>query len=384
MIVEGILRKWILPNFQTYIYFIKDFLLILIYSYAIKHNVLFNKNYSKLFIFFIIIISLYGLIGYQLDFQGILSYLLGLRSYWLYVPLALIAVNLFEIDDVKKFIKINIYFIIPYFILILCQSFSDDTSIINSGFNSLVMNPERPSAYFTYTTQNTFYFTFLFCCLFSKIIITSNFTTKKYIYYTILIFMMISSMILLKSRAVYLFIFVILIYVFLTTLFLNENNKLKIKKLTIIMIVTPLLFQLSQNIYKKDFDFSAKRINSDTYYQMKMVKEYKDVKIPLMHHFVKDPNLLNIFGFCKKYSSICRIVDEIYIVPTISDALKYGAGIGAGTSAVTAFKKGTSFPLGEAENHRVIMELGYYVGVLFVLIKYLMVIFFHILFLLKD
>ena len=151
MIFEGVLRKWILPNFEIYIYFVKDFLLIFIYFYAIKHNFLFNKTYSKLFIFFIIIISLYGLIGYQLDFQGILSYLLGLRSYWLYAPLALIMVHVFDIDDVKKFLKINLYSIFPYFILILFQSYSSDTSIINSGFNSMVTTPDRPSGFFTYT-----------------------------------------------------------------------------------------------------------------------------------------------------------------------------------------------------------------------------------------
>jgi hypothetical protein len=384
MIFEGVLRKWILPNFEIYIYFVKDFLLIFIYFYAIKHNFLFNKTYSKLFIFFIIIISLYGLIGYQLDFQGILSYLLGLRSYWLYAPLALIMVHVFDIDDVKKFLNINLYSIFPYFILILFQSYSSDTSIINSGFNSTVQNPERPSGYFTYTTQNTYYLSFIFACLYSKISITSNLTVKKFIYYLILIFMLLSVMILLRSRAVYLFIFVTLFYSFLTILFYAKNNYSKLKKLIIIGIITPLLFLLTQNIFKEAYSFSAKRINTDTYIEMTIVKEYQNMKIPFLFYSKDNNQKITVIEFCEKYSSLCRIINEIYFIPVISESSLYGAGIGAGTSAVTAYTENTSFMLGEVENNRVIMELGYYVGTLFVLLKYFMVLLFHILFFSKN
>ena len=39
MILEGILRKWIFPNFHIQIYFIKDFFLIIIYLLAIKYKI---------------------------------------------------------------------------------------------------------------------------------------------------------------------------------------------------------------------------------------------------------------------------------------------------------------------------------------------------------
>ena len=84
MILEGILRKWIFPNFHIQIYFIKDFFLIIIYLLAIKYNFLFKKKYSKYFILFIIITTLYGLIGYdfnKIDFlwKGTFSFL-GLEN----------------------------------------------------------------------------------------------------------------------------------------------------------------------------------------------------------------------------------------------------------------------------------------------------------------
>ena len=170
MVLEGVLRKWILPDFQVQIYFLKDFFLVIIYFLALKYNFLFKTKYSKFFLIFIIIISLYGSIGYVFNLEGILSFILGTRSYWLYAPLTLIIIHLFKQDDLIKFFKINLFFVFPYFLLTLIQAFSSDTSIINSGFNFAVLTPERPSGYFTYTTQNTFYFIFLCICYFISLL----------------------------------------------------------------------------------------------------------------------------------------------------------------------------------------------------------------------
>ena len=47
MILEGVLRKWILPDFHIQIYFIKDFFLMIIYLLALKYNFLFKKTPKK-------------------------------------------------------------------------------------------------------------------------------------------------------------------------------------------------------------------------------------------------------------------------------------------------------------------------------------------------
>ena len=75
MILEGILRKWIFPGLSTQIYFIKDILLIIIYSIALRYNLIFQSTYSKIFIFFIVLISLFGFMGYNYNFNGIISYI---------------------------------------------------------------------------------------------------------------------------------------------------------------------------------------------------------------------------------------------------------------------------------------------------------------------
>ena len=54
-----------------------------------------------------------------------------------------------------------------------------------------------------------------------------------------------------------------------------------------------------------------------------------------------------------------------------------------GGSILPGKYKGKEFPLGEAENHRIVNELGYVIGTLFVLAKFILVLIIHILFLFK-
>lgn len=115
MILEGILRKWIFPSLSTQIYFVKDIFLIIIYLIALKYNLIFKLKYSKLFIVFIIVISLFGFIGYDLSKNGIISYILGLRSYWLFLPLFLIIVHVYHKNDLIKLFRLNLYLVLPFF-----------------------------------------------------------------------------------------------------------------------------------------------------------------------------------------------------------------------------------------------------------------------------
>ena len=58
----------------------------------------------------------------------------------------------------------------------------------------------------------------------------------------------------------------------------------------------------------------------------------------------------------------------------------FGEGLGAGTTAVAIIKKVDFFALGESENHRILRELGYLFGIIFLTIKYLFVIFLNFMF----
>ena len=377
MICEGVLRKWIFPNFNIQIYFIKDFFLILIYALAFKNKFLFNSKFSRYATLFVITISLYGLFGYGLNnFNSVVYYLLGIRSYWLYFPLFLIVLHLITLEDVIKFFKFNIICILPYFFLIYFQSIMPDDSIINSGRNQLVFNPERPSGYFTFTTQNTFYFIFLSISLYFYVLNLNKIPLKKICLISFLNFLLFSILILLKSRAVYIFLLGSLVYCFIFLIYSNEKYNLKKIKLSFFILIIPATFFICSKVYTTQFDFSVKRINTDTYYELSLVKNHGDNKL-----FKSN---LTVRAFCEKQSSICRIANEIYFFSQLQKASKSGKGIGSGTSAVAAVKKENNFALGEAENHRIIHELGTIVGSFYVIFKYIFVVLMNIIFIFKH
>ena len=170
-------EKMVFPIFSNEIYFIKDILLIIIYALALKQNLIFNTKYSKIFVFIILLISLYGFFGYEFNKNGIVSYFLGLRSYWLYLPLTLIVINVFDKNDLIKFFKLNLYFVLPYFVLIILQAKLPESSILNSGYQGNLFNPERPSAILLILLRTHIIF-FLFLC-FCSFILSKKELTKK-------------------------------------------------------------------------------------------------------------------------------------------------------------------------------------------------------------
>jgi len=381
MILEGVLRKWIFPSLSTQIYFVKDIFLIIIYLIALKYDLMFKLKYSKLFIVFIIAISLFGFIGYDLSKNGIISYILGLRSYWLFLPLFLIIVHLYNKNDLIKLIKLNLYLILPYFLLIYLQSYLPVTSFLNSGFDGTLLSPERPSAFFTYTTQNIYYFLFLFFSLCSFILDKKELPAKDLIYLSILNFLLISIMILLKTRSVYFYVFSTIFYSTFFLILSNLDIKLKLKKIFLILIISYASFIVtSEYIFIEKYNYSTNRMNTDVAEEYDFVKDYKDKIIKksssdsdkIASDSDKIASATTIYDFCIKYSTPCRIINMLYIYPAIRDSSLFGEGIGSGTKAVVIFNKiKRSFYLGELDNKRTIMELGYIVGLFLVTIKML-------------
>ena len=372
MICEGILRKWLFPSLYKEIYFLKDFFLIIIYYLAFKYNYLFESKISKILTMFIIITSFFGMMGYNLNKIDILSYVLGCRSYWLFAPLALIVMHVFTFQDIKKFTIINLYFILPYYALIVFQSYQPVEAIINSGFFSIVNTSDRPSAYFTYITQNLYFFIFLLSIFLSYFINESFYSKKKYIFFLFLNFFLMGIMILLKSRASYFYTIVIVSYACYITLINHKNNLLKLKKLLLIIVLTPIFFNLNIHIFNEQYKISKVRMNTDDASNFILVQDKKVYKVANKE--------FNLYQFCIKNSSICRVLNEIYFIPSIKEASMFGEGIGAGTTTVAIIKKVDFFALGEAENHRILGELGYLFGTAFLTIKYLFVIFLNFMF----
>ena len=62
-------------------------------------------------------------------------------------------------------------------------------------------------------------------------------------------------MILLKSRAVYVYTFAIVIYSSYINFVSNESKSLKFKKLIIILILTPIFFNVNASLFEKQIAY---------------------------------------------------------------------------------------------------------------------------------
>jgi hypothetical protein len=131
LILEGVARKWILPQASQYIYFIKDIVLIGAYIkyFLIEKNKI-KKHPLNILIYFLAIWSFVQAFNPSLG-SSIVG-LFGLRGYLLYIPLFWIVTDLFPTKmELYKFIRNYSLLIIPVCLLAVAQFFSPPSSPLN-------------------------------------------------------------------------------------------------------------------------------------------------------------------------------------------------------------------------------------------------------------
>jgi hypothetical protein len=132
-ILEGVLRKWVLPQASELIYFFKDLFLIIAYlnyyrspdpKYPFRSN---SFNISLL--------ALFAWCFFQIFTPGLGSPLLGLfglKTYFLYIPLMWLLPSLFQsVEELYRFLCNFLILVIPVAILAIIQYFSPVDSPIN-------------------------------------------------------------------------------------------------------------------------------------------------------------------------------------------------------------------------------------------------------------
>lgn len=174
VVIEGALRKWVLPQASQLIYFLKDFVLIGAYL----RYFLLSPVQTRLFIQKPLILILVGCMavwgGMQAFNPSLGSPVIGLfgfKSYFLYVPLVWMVPQMFSTEEkLYKFIRSYLLLLIPVCILAIAQFFSPPTSplnvyawgedgpaVVSSGLGTV-----RVTGTFSYLTG---YATYLLACL---------------------------------------------------------------------------------------------------------------------------------------------------------------------------------------------------------------------------
>ena len=136
-IFEGSIRKYLLPQFGQYIFFIRDPFLIYAYLLATRFG-LWPRN-SLLFRLSILMgllgVLLFGVqaaTGPASELRLLLG-VYGWRSYFLYAPLAFLVGAQFHREDIARFAKLTLALAVPIAALVALQFFSPVNAPINVG-----------------------------------------------------------------------------------------------------------------------------------------------------------------------------------------------------------------------------------------------------------
>ena len=134
LILEGTLRKWILPQFSDVLLIIRDPVVIAIYLLAIKAKV-FPRNAYVLFLaiiaFLSCLVSLLVLQPYLSIQPLVLVTGYGFRSNFLHLPLIFVIGKVMDEDDVKKLGKWVLLGLIPMCVLLAVQFSSAPDAFVN-------------------------------------------------------------------------------------------------------------------------------------------------------------------------------------------------------------------------------------------------------------
>ena len=164
ILLEGVLRKWLLNPVQQPLTLIRDPVLAIIYvqywGYKGWRLPLWTVAIAlalALFLSMILIQSAYY------DF-GADVYAIGIRNYIVYVPLAFVMREIYKRDELNRILRIFLYTTIPVAILTLLQFYSPVSSPINKaldnsieGIFQVVDGVVRPYGPFTFTLAQATY-----------------------------------------------------------------------------------------------------------------------------------------------------------------------------------------------------------------------------------
>lgn len=129
-LIEGGLRRWVLPEFSNQLLLIRDPLVILIYLMAIYKKV-FPVN---LFIVCSVILSVICFVNAMVFGHGnLIVGIYGLRCDFLHVPLIFVMARVLRREDLLNMAKMGVYLAIPYGPLLVAQFYSPQSAWINRG-----------------------------------------------------------------------------------------------------------------------------------------------------------------------------------------------------------------------------------------------------------
>lgn len=166
-LIEGPLRKWFLPNLAGPITLLRDPFVLALYAYCFANGLIWTRGFAQVWLGFAAIVSIFGLVQYGIAGHSAAGWVLGVRTYWLYMPLAFVVAKSFEPKDVQSFIRMVMLIAIPYSSLMAMQYSASSLAFVNLGVGGdtegavrVTSDIFRPFGLFTHSGPNLQYTVF--------------------------------------------------------------------------------------------------------------------------------------------------------------------------------------------------------------------------------
>lgn len=174
MLVEGPLRKWALPGLSGPLVLLRDPFALALYAYCFANGLIWMRGLAGAWLALGWITAMLGLAQYMVNGYGFEGWMLGVRTYWLYMPLAFVVARAFEPEDVHRLLRWILIIAVPYSLLVATQYNAPPFAFVNQGVakdtSAAVRVAEgifRPFGLFTYTGPNVQYTTFTVAIFFA-------------------------------------------------------------------------------------------------------------------------------------------------------------------------------------------------------------------------
>lgn len=349
MIFEGVLRKWVAPSLSSFIFFIKDPFLLYVYIQALIWGFYYRSLAFLFFLFVSFLIILLSLFNIFFQPEGVVIYLYGVRNYIFYLPLIFVIPYFFDRKDFLNVARWSVILVIPAVVLSMVQYFSPPSAYINKGiadegFVFLVAEGiVRPYGFFTFTMGHVLFVSSIFV-----FILTFYFTRLKLLggklepYFWVLVLVSFSLIFFTTgSRSVYAYaLLVVMLLFFMNLIFSRKGVTKKIVNLLLACFIAIFVFTFTDS-FQIMIERNSSAIDSEG--------------SPLMRA------LASLFMFLEFYE----------------ETPLFGHGVGSGTNAAAVLLRGSTeqgmgFLLAEDEWSRIVLELGYVVGGIFILFRIFM------------
>ncbi|MGZ9158270.1 MAG: hypothetical protein ACXW36_05340 [Nitrospira sp.] len=342
MLVEGPLRKWFAPELATPIYFLRDPIVVFLYAYCLHGRLIVFDGWVRTWFIFAAVVSLIGIIPYMLESVDGRAWVLGVRTYWLYMPLAFVLASTFGRTDFLRFLRWNIVLAIPYAALIIAQYRSLPSAWINmaiggdEGVVTLTRDMVRPNGLFTYTGQNV-NFSASLVALFISYVMVRKASEKSKTLYLLAAGAIASIAVLSGSRTIY-FLVAASLLVTLAGLNMTKDRLAGIRAMLLVACCIWLAGFLFVHIF------------SDAYETMQARFETAEHSEGAIQH--------------RAVAGLLSFLWPLERAPLL------GHGIGIGAPAVNRFLGRPPQEFGEAELERNINELGIVLGLIFIVLRF--------------